>query len=160
MQSSSSHPHPCPAVIFDTVYRKLEAELQRKREAMQEVLGAAERAYRAREAAQGRISRLRAEATEEGTAFDRKWRHAARRLEHVRAEKQSELAALRALGEERVRLGITTGPEEAEQEARAKMARGRWTVTSNRMTVEAHEDRMAQFQQTMNTIRVRGVAGP
>lgn len=143
-------------MIFDAVYRKLEAELQKKREAMQEVLAAAERAYRAREAAQGRISRLRAEASQESAAFDRQWRDAARRLEEERAQKQTELAALRALGDERLRLGLTSGPgAEAEKEARAKVARGRWTLASDRMSVEAHEDRMAQFQRTMDAVRVR-----
>ena len=88
-------------VVFDSIYKKLESELNDKKKTMVKIIEQAETAYHAREAAKQEMIALKKNSEEEQKQFDEEWRKLSKLIEDDKQKKdflkQDEEQALRAL---------------------------------------------------------------
>ncbi|EER19804.1 tropomyosin, putative, partial [Perkinsus marinus ATCC 50983] len=69
-------------VVFDSIYRKLEIELQEKKKEMANIIEQANAAYEARDQAQAQMTALKQQADREHHEFEKEWKELGRLIEN------------------------------------------------------------------------------
>jgi len=68
--------------VFDSIYRKLENELQHKKKEMANIIEQANAAYEARDSAQSQMASLKQQADKEHAEFEKEWKELGRLIEN------------------------------------------------------------------------------
>jgi len=75
-------------VVFDSIYKKLEQELQVKKKEMANIIEQANAAYEARDQAQGQMAALKSQADREHREFEGEWKELGRLIENDKKMKE------------------------------------------------------------------------
>jgi len=75
-------------VVFDSIYKKLELELQGKKKEMANIIEQANAAYEARDQAQAQMATLKQQADKEHKEFENEWRELGRLIENDKKMKE------------------------------------------------------------------------
>merc|ERR1719274_296931 len=75
-------------VVFDSIYKKLEQELQQKKKEMANIIEQANAAYEARDQAQAQMAALKQQADKEHQEFEREWKELGRLIENDKKMKE------------------------------------------------------------------------
>mmetsp|Transcript_83675 Transcript_83675/g.148012 ORF Transcript_83675/g.148012 Transcript_83675/m.148012 type:complete len:540 (-) Transcript_83675:606-2225(-) len=74
--------------VFDSIYRKLENELQHKKKEMANIIEQANAAYEARDSAQSQMASLKQQADKEHAEFEKEWKELGRLIENDKRMKE------------------------------------------------------------------------
>jgi len=80
-------------VVFDSIYKKLERELDHKKKEMANIIEISNSAYESRDQAQQEMQALKKQLEEEQAAFEEEWKDLGRIIEADRVRKQNRKAA-------------------------------------------------------------------
>ena len=135
-------------VIFDSIYQKLEKELQDKRKEMANIIEAANAAYEDRDRAQKSLEDLKKQAEKEEQEFEREWRELNNVLE--KDKKMKEL--IRMKQQERERTELAT-PAHAEEESTRK----RKAPTASQLNAERVRSYEEAFTKIQSATQIRDI---
>jgi len=130
-------------VVFDSIYKKLEVELQQKKKEMANIIEQANAAYEARDQAQAQMASLKQQADKEHQEFEREWKELGRLIENDKKMKEfmRQKERTRAVEEKQGR--------EAEEIARAnkKVNKTAWSVAKDKANVHLNMEKLQSYEE-------------
>merc|ERR1712178_398550 len=135
--------------VFDSIYRKLENELQHKKKEMANIIEQANAAYEARDSAQSQMASLKQQADKEHAEFEKEWRELGKLIENDKKMKEFMRQKVRNKAEEQKQA-------EAANAAAARSMRPTKTsfdssksmlaLTSNQDQIDSYEEAFSKIQ--------------
>lgn len=131
-------------VNFDSVYKKMERDLQLKKKEMSDVIELANISYEARDQAHNEIAALRAQGDREAIAFDSEMRDLGKILDHDRKMKEAEMRNRLKAAE----LGVDFPGHDSELEAKLKKRgiKGNWAMDAGAKQIAVYEEAFKKIQ--------------
>jgi hypothetical protein len=137
-------------LVFDDIYKKLEAELEEKKKEMGDIIEVSNKAFEARDRAVNEMARLKTQANKEQAAFESEFGELGKQIEHDKRMKEfmknrrddsdAEAAAIAARGAE----------EEAKM--KKKVIRGTWGGAKEKITSGVVQDRVQSYGDAFASI--------
>ena len=138
-------------LIFDSIYRKLELELQAEKSTMEKLIADCNHAYAERDKAKAKVEGLRREAAREQEEFQVEWKKLSDLIE--KEKKAKDLSDLPDNGAKEKRLAL-----EEEARMRRNIVKGAWTIGKGKAQIFLSAEKMQQYEEAFNKIQqVTGV---
>merc|ERR1719277_314233 len=99
-------------VVFDDIYRKLENELQQKKQEMAHIIEQANAAYEARDQAQAQMAALKQQADREHAEFEKEWRELGKLIQNDKKMKDFMKTMVKSAAKDGGSPGDTLKPDE------------------------------------------------
>jgi len=131
-------------VVFDSIYKKLEQELQQKKKEMANIIEQANAAYEARDQAQAQMAALKQQADKEHQEFEREWKELGRLIENDKKMKE-----FMRQKERHKMLEDQQGDMAQEDEGRMKkkVAKSAWTVAKDKASMHMNMERVQVYEE-------------
>jgi len=131
-------------VVFDSIYKKLEQELQVKKKEMANIIEQANAAYEARDQAQGQMAALKSQADREHREFEGEWKELGRLIENDKKMKE-----FMRQKERHKLLDDQQGDMSAEEEGRMKkkVAKSAWTVAKDKASMQMNVEKVQVYEE-------------
>ena len=129
---------------FDSIYKKLEQELQQKKKEMANIIEISNIAYEARDQAQNEIAALRAQADKEQQAFEAEWKELGRLIEADR-----KIHDLNKRKE--VKVGNMSLDEVKSLKKRAN--RGVWSQAKEKVGANVSVEKVQSFEEAFTKLK-------
>lgn len=132
-------------VVYDNIYKKLEEELQSKKEEMKRVVKKGYKAKKKRDEAKKRMEELKAEAEKEQEEFEKHWQDLGKLIEQDKKIKEF------ISQEESVEI-----PEPVENTELAllnkKVAKSAWNIAKEKASVKLYLDKVEMYEEAFRKI--------
>merc|ERR1711939_361483 len=132
-------------VVFDSIYKKLERELDHKKKEMANIIEISNSAYESRDQAQQEMQALKKQLEEEQAAFEEEWKDLGRIIEADRQRK-----ANKAKVEEVGQRGEMTVEEEAGM--KKKLIKGTWAIARDKASMHVQQKKVVNFEDAFSNI--------
>jgi len=136
-------------VVFDSIYKKLELELQQKKKEMANIIEQANAAYEARDQAQAQMAALKQQADKEHKEFEREWKELGRLIENDKKMKEFMKQ------KERHQLEDQQGDMAPDEEAKMKkkVAKGAWNVAKDKANMHTHGEKVHVYEEAFQKMQ-------
>merc|ERR1711871_360426 len=132
-------------VVFDSIYKKLERELDHKKKEMANIIEISNSAYEARDQAQQEMQALKKQLGEEQAAFEEEWKDLGRIIEADRARKQNRKAAAEI--EQRGEMTV-----EEEMGMKKKLIKGTWAIARDKASMHVQAEKVQTYEEAFARI--------
>lgn len=132
-------------VVFDSIYKKLEQELQVKKKEMANIIEISNSAYESRDQAQQEMQALKKQLEEEQAAFEEEWKDLGRIIEADRARKQNRKAAAEI--EQRGEMTV-----EEEMGMKKKLIKGTWAIARDKASMHVQAEKVQTYEEAFARI--------
>merc|ERR1719155_176697 len=131
-------------VVFDSIYKKLEQELQQKKKEMANIIEQANAAYEARDQAQAQMASLKQQADKEHQEFEREWKELGRLIENDKKMKE-----FMRQKERHKMLEDQQGDMAQEDEGRMKkkVAKSAWNVAKDKASMHMNIEKVQVYEE-------------
>lgn len=136
-------------VVFDGIYKKLERELNEKKQKMAEIIEISNAAYEARDKAQAEMIALKAQADEEQTKFESDWSQLGQLIEKDRRMRDFMKQKEREKGDNR---GEDSALEE-EQKLRKRVSKGAWGIAKDKANIHLSQEKVQSYEEAFAKIQ-------
>lgn len=133
-------------VVFDSIYKKLEAELRQKKQEMANIIEQANAAYEARDQAQAQMGALKAQADKEHREFEHEWKELGRLIENDKKMKEFMKQ------KERHVLQDQDGPGEEDAGMKKKLAKGAYGA-KDKANFQQNNDKVSQYEEAFQKMQ-------
>lgn len=135
--------------VFDGIYKKLERELQEKKQKMAEIIEISNAAYEARDKAQEEMLALKHQADKEHTNFEVEWSQLGQLIEKDRKMKDYIKT------KERERSTARTGDPAVEQEQALKrrVTKGAWGIAKDKANIHLSMEKVQSYEEAFAKIQ-------
>ena len=143
-------------VVFDGIYRKLERELAEKKLRMAEMIDVGHASYEARDAAQGEMEVLKANADEQQLLFEREWNELSELIQKDKDMKLSIFSKEQERSQQLLSGGalqVQTATEEEMQRLKKKLLKTTRTLDKDRGSIDASTDKVQQYESSFALIQ-------
>jgi chromosome segregation ATPase len=131
---------------FDSIYKKLEKDLQEKKAEMQRIIDISNVAYEARDKAQQEMAILKAQADREQAEFEAQWKELGRLIENDRKMKE--------LMKQKEKAGIgSSGKLEDEDRLRRKILRNNSVIAKDKEAQKAALQKVQSYEEAFAKIQ-------
>jgi chromosome segregation ATPase len=137
-------------LVFDQIYRKLEKELAEKKKEMARIIEISNKAYEARDAAQGEMAALKSQADKEQDDFEREWKELGKMIEQDRKMKDFMKKEREKLSQQEHRGDMTV---EQEQSLKKKVLRGNWGIAKDKASIHASMEKVQSYEEAFAKIQ-------
>merc|ERR1711871_1565924 len=132
-------------VVFDSIYKKLERELDHKKKEMANIIEISNSAYESRDQAQQEMQALKKQLGEEQAAFEEEWKDLGRIIEADRARKQNRKAAAEI--EQRGEMTV-----EEEMGMKKKLIKGTWAIARDKASMHVQAEKVQTYEEAFARI--------
>jgi len=132
-------------VVFDSIYKKLERELDHKKKEMANIIEISNSAYESRDQAQQEMQALKKQLEEEQAAFEEEWKDLGRIIEADRARKQNRKAAAEI--EQRGEMTV-----EEEMGMKKKLIKGTWAIARDKASMHVQAEKVQTYEEAFARI--------
>merc|ERR1711990_688845 len=132
-------------VVFDSIYKKLEQELQVKKKEMANIIEISNSAYESRDQAQQEMQALKKQLEEEQAAFEEEWKDLGRIIEADRARKQNRKSAAEI--EQRGEMSV-----EEEMGMKKKLIKGTWAIARDKASMHVQAEKVQTYEEAFARI--------
>mmetsp|Transcript_25602 Transcript_25602/g.36081 ORF Transcript_25602/g.36081 Transcript_25602/m.36081 type:complete len:510 (+) Transcript_25602:33-1562(+) len=136
-------------VVFDGIYKKLERELNEKKQKMAEIIEISNAAYEARDKAQAEMIALKAAADEEQGKFEHDWSELGKLIEKDRKMRDFMKQKEREKGDTR---GEESALEE-EQKLRKRVNKGAWGIAKDKASIHLSMEKVQSYEEAFAKIQ-------
>merc|ERR1712078_73597 len=149
-------------VVFDSIYKKLEQELQVKKKEMANIIEQANAAYEARDQAQGQMAALKSQADREHREFEGEWKELGRLIENDKTSMQMNVEKVQVYEEAFAKMQAATGisdiDELVENFINAEDQNFSLFTYANELSgdIEKHEAEIADFKGQLEFLKGTG----
>mmetsp|Transcript_69754 Transcript_69754/g.175671 ORF Transcript_69754/g.175671 Transcript_69754/m.175671 type:complete len:541 (-) Transcript_69754:303-1925(-) len=133
-------------VVFDDIYRKLENELQQKKQEMAHIIEQANAAYEARDQAQAQMAALKQQADREHMEFEREWKELGKLIQNDKKMKEFMKAKVKSAKE-------AQDTFKADETSRKKITKNAWDTTKSLVTITASQEKVASYEEAFAQIQ-------
>jgi len=133
-------------VVFDSIYKKLEKELDQKKKEMANIIEISNSAYESRDQAQQEMQALKKQLEEEQAAFEEEWKDLGRIIEADRARKASRTKQVEEIGQR--------GEMSVEEEAgmKKKLIKGTWAIARDKASMHVQAEKVQTYEEAFARI--------
>eukprot|EP00441_Pelagodinium_beii_P038250 CAMPEP_0197648162 /NCGR_PEP_ID=MMETSP1338-20131121/27590_1 /TAXON_ID=43686 ORGANISM="Pelagodinium beii, Strain RCC1491" /NCGR_SAMPLE_ID=MMETSP1338 /ASSEMBLY_ACC=CAM_ASM_000754 /LENGTH=538 /DNA_ID=CAMNT_0043222111 /DNA_START=115 /DNA_END=1731 /DNA_ORIENTATION=+ len=125
--------------VFDSIYRKLENELQHKKKEMANIIEQANAAYEARDSAQSQMASLKQQADKEHAEFEKEWKELGRLIENDKRMKEF------------MRSKAPKDPNESTQDSikagHGKVTKNAWETSKSMVSLNTNQQKASVYEQ-------------
>merc|ERR1711988_1981888 len=132
-------------VVFDSIYKKLERELDHKKKEMANIIEISNSAYESRDQAQQEMQALKKQLEEEQAAFEEEWKDLGRIIEADRARKQNRKSAAEI--EQRGEMTV-----EEEMGMKKKLIKGTWAIARDKASMHVQAEKVQTYEEAFARI--------
>merc|ERR1711988_11985 len=132
-------------VVFDSIYKKLERELDHKKKEMANIIEISNSAYESRDQAQQEMQALKKQLEEEQAAFEEEWKDLGRIIEADRARKQNRKTAAEI--EQRGEMTV-----EEEMGMKKKLIKGTWAIARDKASMHVQAEKVQPYEEAFARI--------
>merc|ERR1711871_34489 len=132
-------------VVFDSIYKKLERELDHKKKEMANIIEISNSAYESRDQAQQEMQALKKQLEEEQAAFEEEWKDLGRIIEADRARKQNRKQAAEI--EQRGEMTV-----EEEMGMKKKLIKGTWAIARDKASMHVQAEKVQTYEEAFARI--------
>lgn len=132
-------------VVFDSIYKKLERELDHKKKEMANIIEISNSAYESRDQAQQEMQALKKQLEEEQAAFEEEWKDLGRIIEADRARKQNRKQAAEI--EQRGEMTV-----EEEVGMKKKLIKGTWAIARDKASMHVQAEKVQTYEEAFARI--------
>merc|ERR1719313_1146621 len=132
-------------VVFDSIYKKLERELDHKKKEMANIIEISNSAYESRDQAQQEMQALKKQLEEEQAAFEEEWKDLGRIIEADRARKQNRKTAAEI--EQRGEMTV-----EEEMGMKKKLIKGTWAIARDKASMHVQAEKVQTYEEAFARI--------
>eukprot|EP00397_Hematodinium_sp_SG-2012_P028170 GEMP01029646.1.p1 GENE.GEMP01029646.1~~GEMP01029646.1.p1 ORF type:complete len:541 (+),score=178.60 GEMP01029646.1:61-1683(+) len=138
-------------VVFDNIYKKLEAELQQKKKEMANIIEQANAAYEARDSAQAQMAALKQQADKEHCEFEKEWRELGRLIENDKKMKEF----MRQKETQRTAGTDQKGELSTDQESklRSKVTKSAWGIAKDKAGINVNQEKVQTYEEAFAKIQ-------
>jgi myosin heavy subunit len=131
-------------VVFDSIYKKLEQELQVKKKEMANIIEQANAAYEARDQAQAQMAALKQQADKEHQEFEREWKELGKLIENDKKMKE-----FMKQKERHKMLEEQEGDMNQEEEGRMKkkVTKSAWNVAKDKASMHMNLEKVQVYEE-------------
>jgi len=142
-------------VVFDNIYKKLEAELQQKKKEMANIIEQANAAYEARDSAQAQMAALKQQADKEHCEFEKEWRELGRLIDNDKKMKEfmrnKEALRLSERFEQQQNRGDLTVQDESK--LKQKVTKNAWATSKDKVGVNVNLEKVQTYEEAFAKIQ-------
>jgi chromosome segregation ATPase len=138
-------------LVYTNIYKKLQTELEEKREKLNDLLAKGEMAVREREAAKKRMEELRKKAENEQEEFKRDWQELTNIIEKDKRIKEF-VQKEGAEKKRREELGETEDGTETENDLLKRVAKSAWGVVRDKASIKHSVKKVEQYEEAFKKI--------
>lgn len=147
-------------VVFDGIYKKLERELEEKKNEMAQIIEISNVAYEARDQARNEMMALKNAADQEQSQFEHEWSELGELIEEDRKRQDTLKSGGDTEGQSDGKPG-TSGGElvtaddavEEEQELRKRLSRAAWSIVKNKANIHVSQEKVKSYEEAFDKIR-------
>lgn len=156
--------------VFDGIYRKLEKELQDKKNSMAHIIEISNQAYEARDKAQADMQALKKQADDEQKAFEAHWNELGQLIERDRKTKDmSRSMSLGMTASSSALVPVPQSPDsglgstssslpadpaiEEELKLRKRVMKGAMSIAQDKMTIHASMEKVQAYEEAFAKIQ-------
>ncbi|KAF4720566.1 coiledcoil domain containing [Perkinsus olseni] len=146
-------------VVFDSIYRKLEIELQEKKKEMANIIEQANAAYEARDQAQAQMTALKQQADREHIEFEKEWKELGRLIENDKKMKefmrQREKARIEDSGKSGDAHVVARGDLSVDDEnkLRKQVNQSAWGIAKDKVAIRTTADKVEVYEEAFGRIQ-------
>jgi len=131
-------------VVFDSIYKKLEQELQQKKKEMANIIEQANAAYEARDQAQAQMAALKQQADKEHQEFEREWKELGRLIENDKKMKEfmRQKERHKMLEDQQGDMN-----QEDERGMKKKVAKSAWNVAKDKASMHMNIEKVQVYEE-------------
>lgn len=138
-------------VVFDTIYRKHQQELQQRKDEMVTVIEQANAAYEARDTAQAQMAALQQQADREQAEFEKEWRELGRLIDNDKKMKEYMRQKVRIRDGETGRFGEQ--PSAQEEKHRKAIAKNAWHAAKAGVSISVNQEKVSSYEEAFQKIQ-------
>ena len=138
-------------LIFESIYVKLEQELQAKTAKMSRIIAESNEAFAERDRAQNEIEKLKKVVEKEQEEFDKEWKDLGKLIEDSAQLKGAMKSAQDQQNNETSE--ETKRKQEEEESLKKKVMRARWGVAQEKLHLQLTRERLEQYQLAFRKIQ-------
>lgn len=137
-------------VVFDNIYKKLEAELQQKKKEMANIIEQANAAYEARDSAQAQMAALKQQADKEHCEFEKEWRELGRLIENDKKMKEfmRQKETQRIQQENKGEMS-----PDAEDKMKKKVTKSAWGIAKDKAGMNVNQEKVQTYEEAFAKIQ-------
>jgi len=137
-------------VVFDNIYKKLEAELQQKKKEMANIIEQANAAYEARDSAQQQMAALKQQADKEHSEFEKEWRELGRLIDNDKKMKEfmRQKERARAQGDQKGELS-----QDEENKLKKKVTKSAWGIAKDKAAININQEKVQTYEEAFGKIQ-------
>jgi len=132
-------------VVFDGIYKKLESDLEKKKNEMASIIEHANAAYEARDTAQCEMLRLKEQADREQRQFEHEWKELGKLIDQDRKMKDH------ILGNKTPQV-VDTALDE-EQQLRKRLSKGAWAIVKDKANIHISQVKVKSYEEAFERIQ-------
>ncbi|CEM33805.1 unnamed protein product [Vitrella brassicaformis CCMP3155] len=137
-------------VVFDSIYKKLERDLQEKKKEMANIIEVANAAYEARDQAQQQMHALKAQADKEHQEFEKEWKELGRLIENDK--KMKEYMKLKEKErEQQIQKGELSLDD--EQKTKKRVTKNAWGIVKDKAQLQLSAERVTAYEEAFAKIQ-------
>jgi len=133
-------------VVFDSIYKKLEKELDHKKKEMANIIEISNSAYESRDQAQQEMQALKKQLEEEQAAFEEEWKDLGRIIEADRARKASRTKQVEEIGQ-RGEMSV-----EEEKGMKKQLIKGTWAIARDKASMHVQAEKVQTYEEAFARI--------
>jgi len=133
-------------VVFDSIYKKLEKELDHKKKEMANIIEISNSAYESRDQAQQEMQALKKQLEEEQAAFEEEWKDLGRIIEADRARKASRTKQVEEIGQ-RGEMSVAE-----EQGMKKQLIKGTWAIARDKASMHVQAEKVQTYEEAFARI--------
>merc|ERR1711959_213316 len=133
-------------VVFDSIYKKLEKELDQKKKEMANIIEISNSAYESRDQAQQEMQALKKQLEEEQAAFEEEWKDLGRIIEADRQRKANRTKQVDEIGQR----GEMTVEEETGM--KKKLIKGTWAIARDKASMHVQAEKVQTYEEAFARI--------
>ena len=135
-------------LVYDQIHKKLEKELESKKEEMKGIVEISEAAYESRENALAEMTQLKQQADQEQSLFESEWKDLGKLQDHDRRMKDFTKGVNREAEEKRIEMAA-----EEEQKIRKRVIKGNWSLAKDKAAHKATLNKVQSYAEAFNKIQ-------
>eukprot|EP00658_Telonema_sp_P-2_P054229 TRINITY_DN4314_c0_g1_i3.p1 TRINITY_DN4314_c0_g1~~TRINITY_DN4314_c0_g1_i3.p1 ORF type:complete len:579 (+),score=272.54 TRINITY_DN4314_c0_g1_i3:85-1821(+) len=134
-------------VVFDSIYKKLEKELDQKKKEMANIIEISNSAYESRDQAQQEMQALKKQLEEEQAAFEEEWKDLGRIIEADRQRKAVRAAKVEDVTGQRGEMTV-----EEEVGMKKKLIKGTWAIARDKASMHVQAEKVQTYEEAFARI--------
>lgn len=135
-------------VVFDGIYKKLEADLEKKKNEMAQIIEVATSAYESRDEAQCQMQRLKEQADKEQRQFESEWKELGKLIEHDRKMKD-----FMGGSKQPTQASLEDSSLDEEQKLRKRLSKGAWAIVKDKANIHISQVKVKSYEEAFEKIQ-------